>query len=113
MKSELPTKTPLQLWMEHNNYTPIIVEMYDAYGLTPEDAAKRFAMSYWDKPREITQTYPSIKVGNNTLWVDGYFFEVEYGVKPWEVVFVPGVHLVSIPMFHIVRYDVKKVEEEE
>lgn len=54
MKSELPTKTPLQLWMKHNNYTPIIVEMYDAYGLTPEDAAKRFAMSYWDKPREIT-----------------------------------------------------------
>lgn len=48
-----------------------------------------------------------------TLSWHGYFFEVEYGVRPWEVVFVPGVHLVSIPMFHIVRYDVKKVEEEE
>lgn len=112
MKTKSPAKTSLELWIENNNYGLDVVEICDAHSVTPEDVEKYFARTYWDKPRETNRLYPMVKVKGVPVLVDGYFFEVMNGTTIYQIMFIPGIHLVSNSVYHVVRYSKKTKELE-
>lgn len=67
-----------------------LVYQTEAHNYTPEKVAKEFADKYFDKPREVDQ-------------MSGNKFTLVNGIATYEVRYVEGIHLVSLPVYKVFR----------
>lgn len=75
------------------SYVEVEVFRVDAYNRSPADVAREFARTYWDEPREFIWTKTT----------EPHEFRMVDGLATYQVLFVPGVHLVSRPVYKIIR----------
>jgi hypothetical protein len=75
-----------------------VVYQVSAHEYTPKQAAEEFARKWFDRPRQVER------------FADNRFSLVD-GIAEYEVIRVPEVHLVSGPLWRIVRLLTPRAED--